>query len=612
MREGWREVKLSELVDNHIVELKRGKIIAKTLLSDDKEYPVYSASAQGNGLLGYSDTYDLDEELISWSVDGGGRPFYREKHKFSVTNVCGYLRILDTSVLDYRFLYYCMRSEWQKNKFDYSHKAHPSVIKELYNILIPPLDEQKKIAKVLSDLENLENIHSAKADVISRMKEHLMDNKSGIIEKERNRSNIDSRILELSSKLGLKFNDINTKIKIHKESLDKINYRIEVITYVGENTQYERERESLTPGTPWVTSKLGDLCTIKTGKLAAKAAVENGNYPFFTANTSKNCMTDTYSYDTEAVLMSKDGEYAGFVRYYNGKFNVSNHSFVLTDFKGVDVKYIKYYLQNIYKQIRLIASGGAIPGISMTAIQSLNVAYPQDIEEQKKIANILSDLDELANLHSLKVNELTKMKESLMNNKSGIVEGKKNKQESNEWITVSLKDICNFTKGKNPQEYNEDGLGKPIVSAPEIGSILGNCTYSKFTDEDLPDCVKDDILLLWDGSRAGISGFNHEAILSSTIMRLRVKDKDSFYPKLIYYMLVVNKDKISSNRTGSAIPHLNRQVVEDLIFELPRNIEEQKRIADILSQYDKMIDTQEELISIIQRERESLYIKLLR
>ena len=75
------------------------------------------------------------------------------------------------------------------------------------------------------------------------MKEHLMDNKSGIIEKERNRSNIDSRILELSSKLGLKFNDINTKIKIHKESLDKINYRIEVITYVGENTQYERERE---------------------------------------------------------------------------------------------------------------------------------------------------------------------------------------------------------------------------------------------------------------------------------------------------------------------------------------------------------------------------------
>lgn len=318
-------------------------------------------------------------------------------------------------------------------------------------------------------------------------------------------------------------------------------------------------------------------------------------------------MTDTYSYDTEAVLMSKDGEYAGFVRYYNGKFNVSNHSFVLTDFKGVDVKYIKYYLQNIYKQIRLIASGGAIPGISMTAIQSLNVAYPQDIEEQKKIANILSDLDELANLHSLKVNELTKMKESLMNNKSGIVEGKKNKQESNEWITVSLKDICNFTKGKNPQEYNEDGLGKPIVSAPEIGSILGNCTYSKFTDEDLPDCVKDDILLLWDGSRAGISGFNHEAILSSTIMRLRVKDKDSFYPKLIYYMLVVNKDKISSNRTGSAIPHLNRQVVEDLIFELPRNIEEQKRIADILSQYDKMIDTQEELISIIQREREFIY-----
>lgn len=305
--------------------------------------------------------------------------------------------------------------------------------------------------------------------------------------------------------------------------------------------------------------------------------------------------------------MSKDGEYARFVRYYNGKFNVSNHSFVLIDFKGIDVKYVKYYLQNMYKQIRLIASGGAIPGISMTAVSSFEINYPESVEEQKKIAQILSDLDELSRLHSLKVDELSKMKEHLMDNKSGIIENERNKQENNEWVTVKLKDVCDFTKGKNPQDYNEDGLGRPIVSAPEIESTLGNTTYAKFTDENLPDCVRDDILLLWDGSRAGVSGFNHEAILSSTIMRLRVKDKNSFYPKLIYYMLTVNKSKISSNRTGSAIPHLNRQVVEDLTFDLPRNIEEQKRIAKMLSKYDSMVASQEQLISIIQREREFMH-----
>ena len=73
---------MGDLVDTGIVELKRGRIIPKTALSKDFKYPVYSASAQNNGLMGYADTYDLDEELISWSVDGGGNVFYRPKHKF--------------------------------------------------------------------------------------------------------------------------------------------------------------------------------------------------------------------------------------------------------------------------------------------------------------------------------------------------------------------------------------------------------------------------------------------------------------------------------------------------------------------------------------------------
>lgn len=98
----------------------------------------------------------FDEELITWSVDGGGSLFHRPRHKFSVTNVGGILRILDTKVLDYKFLYYVLSLRHSKIQFDWVKKAHPSVIRELYrDIPIPSLTEQRRIVDILSRAEGI-------------------------------------------------------------------------------------------------------------------------------------------------------------------------------------------------------------------------------------------------------------------------------------------------------------------------------------------------------------------------------------------------------------------------------------------------------------------------
>jgi type I restriction enzyme S subunit len=96
----------------------------------------------------------LDEELITWSVDGGGYFFHRPKHRFSVTNVCGYMRA-DTHQLDYRFLAAQLQLLRAGKKFDYQDKAHPSVIRTSYSLLLPPLPEQRAIATALSDVDAL-------------------------------------------------------------------------------------------------------------------------------------------------------------------------------------------------------------------------------------------------------------------------------------------------------------------------------------------------------------------------------------------------------------------------------------------------------------------------
>lgn len=144
---------LGELVDSGLIQLTRGKIISrKDLAAHPGRFPVYSSAKEGDGKFGEYGLFMFDEELITWSVDGGGRLFHRPKHKFSVTNVGGVLRILDKSVIDYKYLYYALTLRHSEITFDWVKKAHPSIIRKLYtNIPLPQLPEQKRIATKLDE-----------------------------------------------------------------------------------------------------------------------------------------------------------------------------------------------------------------------------------------------------------------------------------------------------------------------------------------------------------------------------------------------------------------------------------------------------------------------------
>ena len=91
----------------------------------------------------------FSEPLISWSIDGGGKFFLRTDGKYSLTNVCGWLRVIDEYQIDIRYLYYVLINEWQGKEYNYTHKAHPSVIRNDYTIPLPPLKIQQEIVKIL-------------------------------------------------------------------------------------------------------------------------------------------------------------------------------------------------------------------------------------------------------------------------------------------------------------------------------------------------------------------------------------------------------------------------------------------------------------------------------
>jgi type I restriction enzyme S subunit len=144
---------LDDLVREKVIELGRGDVISRNDIDNyPGPYPIYSSSASGDGKFGEYGKYMFDEELISWSVDGGGNFFYRPKHKFSVTNVSGYMRIRSDR-LDYHFLYYVLALQHRKLTFDYTTKAHPSVIRKLYSVPVLSKPVQLKITEILATLD---------------------------------------------------------------------------------------------------------------------------------------------------------------------------------------------------------------------------------------------------------------------------------------------------------------------------------------------------------------------------------------------------------------------------------------------------------------------------
>lgn len=170
----WSKSKLRKWIESGHITLGRGDVISKDDINAfPGGYPIYSSSAHSNGKFGEYAKYMFDEQLITWSVDGGGYLFYRPKHKFSVTNVCGFMRV-KSDEFNARFIYYCLFNQHKHLSFDYTTKAHPSVIKNLYWLPSISVGTQQKIANVLSVIDQAIEKTEALIEKFQQIKAGLM------------------------------------------------------------------------------------------------------------------------------------------------------------------------------------------------------------------------------------------------------------------------------------------------------------------------------------------------------------------------------------------------------------------------------------------------------
>ncbi|GAA8353175.1 restriction endonuclease subunit S [Helicobacter pylori] len=141
----------------------------------------------------------------------------------------------------------------------------------------------------------------------------------------------------------------------------------------------------------WQRVRLGDICEITTGSLDANEMVHYGKYRFYTC-AKEYYFIDKYAFDTEAILISGNGAYVGYVHYYKGKFNAYQRTYVLDNFSE-HIIFVKYFLTMfLQSHIQTNRNEGNTPYIVMATLKDFEILLPS-LNEQAAIANILSALD---------------------------------------------------------------------------------------------------------------------------------------------------------------------------------------------------------------------------
>jgi len=299
------------------------------------DVPYYGAS----GVVDYVNDYLFDEDLILLGEDGenilsrNSRLAFKISGKAWVNNHAHVLRTKAGISLDYlaEFLESCDYSSYNTGT------AQPKLNKLVCSripVLCPPFHEQCAIAATLSDVDEL-------------------------------RAGLDRLIAK--------------KRDLRQAAMQQL---------LTSHTRLPGFHEE------WRTFRLGDIARVKTGSRNNEDKVEGGRYPFFVRSEVVEKI-DAYSYDCEAILVPGEGRIGEIFHYVNGRFDVHQRVYAITQFKPeisgkfvylfMSMKFGEWAMQNTVK--------ATVDSLRLPTFLTFELKAPPEIAEQLAIVAAVFDMD---------------------------------------------------------------------------------------------------------------------------------------------------------------------------------------------------------------------------
>ncbi|EHQ8969469.1 restriction endonuclease subunit S [Escherichia coli] len=287
-----------------------------------------------------------------------------------------------------------------------------------------------------------------------------------------------------------------------------------------------------------------------------------------------------------------------------------------------DVYWLKKYLETRKTDLDAQSTQNAQKNINLQVLKPLLILTPP-YAEQKKIAQILLAWDKAISVTEKLLANSQQQKKALMQQ---LLTGKKRLLDENgerfsgDWNSSKLGDLFNFKKGKglSKSDLSESGINKCILYG-ELYTKYAEIAYeviSRTNSSDGQLSEPGDILLPASTTTSGIDLANATALseggilLGGDINILRPKVRLSS-PFLAYFLTHMKKNEISSRAQGITIIHLYGGDLKSIDIVLPSTVQEQQKIATVLSAADAEISILEKKLACLKDEKKALMQQLL-
>jgi len=275
------------------------------------------------------------------------------------------------------------------------------------------------------------------------------------------------------------------------------------------------------------------------------------------------------------VIVLWDGSNAGEI--FKGMQGILSSTMAkLTPNKDTNPLFLFYQLKNREDEFRDTTTGTGIPHVDKQNLLLKEIIYPPP-SEQSRIATVLSWFDDLIENKKRQNEILEKTAMAIFKNWFIDFEPFKNEKFVNSelgkipkgWEVKAIGEIFDLIKGKKcniSQEYINTYNLYLLIDTYKTGTI----TY--WTESKEPLVEEWDVVLVADGESSGKVLRFQRGILGSTLLVLKPKDIACHIDMrdLVYLFLKFNEDEIMEHRTGSAIPHLDKDFLKDFKFLYPK------------------------------------------
>lgn len=356
----------------------------------------------------------------------------------------------------------------------------------------------------------------------------------------------------------------------------------------------------------WKEYKLGEIITIKYGK--DHKHLKDGSFPVYGSGGIMRYV-EKYLYDKESILIPRKGSLSNIFYKDSAFWTVDTMFWTEIDSTKVFPKFLYYQMTLI--DLEILNVGSAVPSLTIPVINDIPISLPS-LSEQKRIASILSSLDDKIDLLHRENKTLEAMAETLF--RKWFVE------EANEdWEEVSILNCIKLIGGGTPKT-SEESYWNGNISWLSGGDIANNHKTFTLNSEK---CISEEGL---NNSSAKLLPENAMVVSArGTVGKYCLLSKPMAFSQSNYgilpiyndcyfftYLLVAyHIDELQSAAYGSVFDTITTKTFEGVSILIPKEIGYIVEFEKMIEPYFSKMKQNNKQIQTLTQTRDSLLPKLM-